>query len=168
MSLALPAPCGTITVMLRVGQSCAEAEANAAKEKNAAKTARPKTVGRFIGVSSDFAVKSRIGRARQQMRNRRASRGTLFPRPPCYARGRLEEFRMPKFLVVSAFVAGVFAFAPLNTASAFVPVQTDIAATAAAVNDVIQVKRHKHGRPHGWSRGRKVGWHGRGRPPGQR
>jgi len=75
---------------------------------------------------------------------------------------------MPKFLVVSAFVAGVFAFAPLNTASAFVPVQTDIAATAAAMNDVIQVKRHRHGRPHGWSRGRKVGWHGRGRPPGQR
>jgi hypothetical protein len=56
----------------------------------------------------------------------------------------------------------------LNTASAFVPVQTDIAATAAAMNDVIQVKRHRHGRPHGWSRGRKVGWHGRGRPPGQR
>ena len=75
---------------------------------------------------------------------------------------------MRKLLVVGAFVAGVFAFAPLNTASAFVPVQTDIAATAAAMNDVIQVKRHRHGRPHGWSRGRKVGWHGRGRPPGQR
>jgi hypothetical protein len=167
MSLALPAPSGTITVMLRLGQSCAEAGENAVKKTSAAKTARPKTVGRFIGVSSDFADKSRIGRARQQMRNPRASRGTLFPCPPCYARGRLEEFRMPKLLVVSAFVAGVFVFAPLNTASAFVPVQTDIAATAAAMNGVIQVKRHRHGRPHGWSRGRKVGWHGRGRPPAQ-
>ena len=75
---------------------------------------------------------------------------------------------MRKLLVVGALVTGVFAFAPFNSASAFVPVQTDIAATVAAINDVIQVKRHRHGRPPGWGRGRKVGWHGRGRPPGQR
>ena len=75
---------------------------------------------------------------------------------------------MHKLMLVGTLVTGVSAFAPFNSASAFVPVQTDIAATAAAMNDVIQVKRHRHGRPHGWSRGRKVGWHGRGRPPGQR
>ena len=75
---------------------------------------------------------------------------------------------MCKLLVVGALVAGALSLIPLNSARALVPVQADIAGTAAAMNDVIQVKRHKHGRPHGWSRGRKVGWRGRGRPPGQR
>ena len=37
-----------------------------------------------------------------------------------------------------------------------------------AANSVIEVKRSlSKGTPPGWHHGRKVGWHGRGEPPGQ-
>jgi len=97
-----------------------------------------------------------------------ARRGELYSLARLLLAGAMEGSRMCKLLVVGTLVAGALVFVPLNPAGAFVPVQTGVAATAAAMNDVVRVKRHKHGRPHGWSRGRKVGWHGRGRPPGQR
>jgi hypothetical protein len=79
----------------------------------------------------------------------------------------LEEI-MRTLLLVSAVAVGAFAFAPLSSASAFMPVQAGIADAAAAVSDTIQVKRKKTARPPGWSRGRKVGWRGGRKPPGQR
>ena len=75
---------------------------------------------------------------------------------------------MRKLLVVAALAAGAFLFAPVSGANAFLPGQTEIVGAAAVVNDVVQVKRHKSARPRGWSRGRKVGWRGGRRPPGQR
>jgi len=75
---------------------------------------------------------------------------------------------MHKLLVVGTLAAGALAFAPLASASALVPVQKEIAGAAAAMNDVVQVKRKKSARPRGWDRGRKVGWRGGRKPPGQR
>ena len=75
---------------------------------------------------------------------------------------------MRKLLVVGGFAAGAFLFVPVSGANAFLPSQTEIVGAAGAVNDVVQVKRHKHARPPGWSRGRKVGWRGGRVPPGQR
>ncbi len=75
---------------------------------------------------------------------------------------------MCKLLVVGALVAGVLSFVPFNSAGAFMPVQTEMAGVAAAMNEIIQVKRKKRARPPGWSRGRKVGWRGGRVPPGQR
>jgi hypothetical protein len=34
-------------------------------------------------------------------------------------------------------------------------------------DDLVQVKKKHKAAPYGWSRGRKVGWRGRGLPPGQ-
>jgi hypothetical protein len=46
--------------------------------------------------------------------------------------------------------------------------QNGIAKAITATNAVIEVKRSSHkGTPPGWHHGRKVGWDGRGRPPGQ-
>jgi hypothetical protein len=75
---------------------------------------------------------------------------------------------MRKLLLVTAVALGAFAFAPVSSASAVMPVQAGIADAAATVSDTIQVKRKKSARPHGWSRGRKVGWRGGSKPPGQR
>lgn len=75
---------------------------------------------------------------------------------------------MRKLLLVASLAAGALVIAPIGSASAFVPVQTEIADAAAAMNDVIQVKRKKSTRPRGWDRGRKVGWRGGRKPPGQR
>ena len=75
---------------------------------------------------------------------------------------------MRKLLIAAALAAGAFAFVPVTPASAFMPIQAGIADAAATVNDTIQVKRKKHARPPGWSRGRKVGWRGGRTPPGQR
>lgn len=75
---------------------------------------------------------------------------------------------MRKLLIVGALVAGALAFVPVSSANAFVPVQAGIADAAAAMSDTIQVKRKKSARPRGWDRGRKVGWRGGRKPPGQR
>jgi len=75
---------------------------------------------------------------------------------------------MGKLLIAGALAAGVIVFTSVSSASAFVPVQTEIADAVAAMNDIIQVKRKKTVRPRGWDRGRKVGWRGGRRPPGQR
>jgi hypothetical protein len=75
---------------------------------------------------------------------------------------------MRTLLVVGGLAAGAFLFAPVTPAKAFLPGQSQIVGAAAAVNGVVQVKRHKAGRPPGWSRGRKVGWRGGHVPPGQR
>ena len=75
---------------------------------------------------------------------------------------------MRKLLVVGGLAAAAFLFAPHSAANAFLPGQTEIIGAAGAMNDIVQVKRHKHARPRGWSRGRKVGWRGSSRPPGQR
>ena len=75
---------------------------------------------------------------------------------------------MCKFLVAGTLMAGALTLVPIGSASAFPPVQTEIAGTAAALNDIVQVKRKKRVRPPGWSRGRKVGWRGGRVPPGQR
>jgi hypothetical protein len=65
-------------------------------------------------------------------------------------------------------VAAIFAFSALKPAIAFVANQNGIASAANATANVIEVKRSPHkARPPGWSHGRKTGWHGRSRPPGQ-
>jgi len=74
---------------------------------------------------------------------------------------------MRKLLIVGGLAAGAFLLAPVSGANAFLPGQTGVIGAAAAVDDVIQVKRKKKARPPGWSRGRKVGWRGGRRPPGQ-
>ena len=78
------------------------------------------------------------------------------------------EKAMRKFLVLGTLIAGSLAFIPMTSANAFGPVQAGVSDAAAAMSDTIQVKRHKSARPHGWSRGRKVGWRGGRTPPGQR
>jgi hypothetical protein len=53
-------------------------------------------------------------------------------------------------------------------AGAFVAHQDGVAKAAMATNGTIAVKHSHHkGTPPGWHHGRKVGWHGRGEPPGQ-
>ena len=79
---------------------------------------------------------------------------------------------MRKILLI-ALAACACALAALSSASAFVPAQSGITGAAATVDDTIAVKakrwkRHAKHRPHGWSRGRKVGWRGGSMPPGQR
>jgi hypothetical protein len=65
-------------------------------------------------------------------------------------------------------VAAIFAFSASKSAIAFVASQNGVATAAAATTNVIEVKRSPHkARPPGWSHGRKSGWHGRSRPPGQ-
>lgn len=74
---------------------------------------------------------------------------------------------MRKLLIVAG-CASALASGATSSANALIPGQAGISETAAALNDIVQVKRHKNARPRGWSRGRKVGWHGGSRPPGQR
>ena len=64
--------------------------------------------------------------------------------------------------LISCVVAiGMYMLSAAQPVSAFMPIQPEIAANS--LNNVFDVKA----RPPGWNRGRKVGWHGRGRPPGQ-
>ena len=77
---------------------------------------------------------------------------------------------MLKYFIVTVFSAmGVaIAFLSPQPASAFVVHQNGVAKVATATNAIIEVKRSPHkGRPPGWNHGRKVGWHGHSRPPGQ-
>jgi hypothetical protein len=72
--------------------------------------------------------------------------------------------------IISAMIGGVaiFALSALKPAVAFVAGQNGVATAAAAAANVVEVKRSPHkARPPGWSHGRKTGWHGRSRPPGQ-
>jgi hypothetical protein len=75
---------------------------------------------------------------------------------------------MRNVLVLGSFAAGVLVLGAYAPAGAFVPIQTEVANAAAAESDIIQVKRGKTARPPGWDRGRKVGWRGGRKPPGQR
>ena len=73
---------------------------------------------------------------------------------------------MRKIPIYLAAVA--FALVFVTPASAFVLVQSTVASAAATIDDTVAVKgMYAKDRPHGWSRGRKVGWRG-GMPPGQR
>ncbi len=75
---------------------------------------------------------------------------------------------MCKILVIGAFAAGALVLTTVAPASAFVYSQTEITNAAAAASSTIEVKRKKTARPPGWSRGRKTGWRGGSKPPGQR
>jgi hypothetical protein len=75
---------------------------------------------------------------------------------------------MQKHLVLGTLIAGALAFVPITSANAFGPVQMGLAEAAAAMSDTFQIKRRKSARPRGWDRGRKVGWRGGRKPPGQR
>ncbi|MGO8924636.1 MAG: hypothetical protein ACLQF4_17060 [Xanthobacteraceae bacterium] len=78
---------------------------------------------------------------------------------------------MRKYFIVAAILAAIgvaVAFISPQRAGAFVANQNDIAKAATAANTIIEVKRSpSKGRPPGWNHGRKVGWHGHSRPPGQ-
>ncbi len=67
------------------------------------------------------------------------------------------------FISAGIFVAVTVAvaFVAPPPAGAFVANQDGVAKAATAANTVIDVKT-----PPGWHHGRKVGWHGRGKPPG--
>jgi hypothetical protein len=70
---------------------------------------------------------------------------------------------MRRFLMSCAVVTVTFALSAVEPIDAFVRAQPDIAKA-----NFIEVKHStSKARPPGWSRGRKVGWHGRGKPPGQ-
>jgi hypothetical protein len=74
------------------------------------------------------------------------------------------------FIVATTFaVLGVaVSFISTQPVGAFAANQNGVAKAATTMNATIEVKRSPHkGRPPGWSHGRKMGWHGRGRPPGQ-
>ena len=76
---------------------------------------------------------------------------------------------MRKFTVLGAIVmAGMFALCAPQPAGAFISNQNGIATAAHATTNTIEVKRSlQKGTPPGWHHGKKKGWHGRGRPPGQ-
>jgi len=77
---------------------------------------------------------------------------------------------MRKFIILGAIgAATILTLAAPQPASAFISNQTGIATAAAqATTNFIEVKRSlQKGTPPGWHHGRKVGWHGRARPPGQ-
>jgi hypothetical protein len=82
-----------------------------------------------------------------------------------------------KRLLLIAFAACAFALAPTLSASAM-PGATPKALTDTDSSIVLVKGGHGHGGGHGWGRGhshrafgwsqgRKVGWRGRGCPPGQ-
>jgi Flp pilus assembly protein TadB len=82
---------------------------------------------------------------------------------------------MRKYFSVAAIFAVCFttigvavAFFSVRSADAFTGNAGSIAKAATTTNSIIEVKHSPHkSRPPGWSHGRKVGWHGRGKPPGQ-
>jgi hypothetical protein len=77
-----------------------------------------------------------------------------------------------RFVPLIALAAGAFGLTATTPAVAFAPVPSALAATynasaakASPTAPLVAVKWKQ--RPPGWSRGRKVGWRGRGAPPGQ-
>lgn len=81
---------------------------------------------------------------------------------------------MKKLLIGAALALPFIAMAAPASAMPRTPLEV-IAGDTASVADIIEVKGGRgggrgwgrgHGRAHGWSRGRKVGWRGRGCPPG--
>jgi hypothetical protein len=68
--------------------------------------------------------------------------------------------RLAFAVVLAALFAAPAAAAPL------IPVST-ASHVAGERGDLVQVKKKHKAAPYGWSRGRKVGWRGRGLPPGQ-
>jgi hypothetical protein len=74
---------------------------------------------------------------------------------------------MRKFFIFAAISVAV-AFVSPQPARAFIANADGVAKAATAANTIIEVKRSSSkARPPGWSHGRKVGWHKRGKPPGQ-
>jgi hypothetical protein len=73
------------------------------------------------------------------------------------------------FMSACIFTALGFAVACVATqpAAAFIGDQNGVAKAATATSPTIEVKRSHKSRPPGWSHGRKTGWHGSKRPPGQ-
>jgi hypothetical protein len=72
---------------------------------------------------------------------------------------------MRKFTVLGAIViAAMFALSAPQPAGAFISNQNGVATAAHATTNTIEVKRY----PAGWHHGKKKGWHGASRPPGQR
>jgi hypothetical protein len=78
---------------------------------------------------------------------------------------------MRKYFIGAAILATIgvtVAFVSVQPAGAFIANADSIAKAATATNIITEVKRSPHkNRPPGWSHGRKVGWHGRTKPPGQ-
>ena len=78
---------------------------------------------------------------------------------------------MRKYFISAGIVAAIgvsVAFISPQPAGAFVANVDGVSKASTATNTVIEVKRSPHkARPPGWSQGRKTGWHGRGKPPGQ-
>jgi hypothetical protein len=78
---------------------------------------------------------------------------------------------MRKYFIFAAIFAAIgvaVAFLSPQPARAFVANQNGVGKAATAANTIIEVKRSpQKGRPPGWNHGRKVGWHGHSRPPGQ-
>jgi hypothetical protein len=73
---------------------------------------------------------------------------------------------MRKYFIVTVIFAVVgvaVAFVSVRSADAFTANADSIPKATTATNPIIEAKH----RPPGWSHGRKVGWHGRGKPPGQ-
>jgi hypothetical protein len=74
---------------------------------------------------------------------------------------------MRRYFIFAAIGVAV-AFLSPQPAGAFVTSLNGVGKAATAANTIIEVKRSpQKGRPPGWSHGRKVGWHGHSRPPGQ-
>jgi hypothetical protein len=73
-------------------------------------------------------------------------------------------------IIVAGVLSAValMALGALQPASAFFGNQKEIANATQATSSIIEVKRSpQKPRPPGWSHGRKTGWHGRSKPPGQ-
>jgi hypothetical protein len=76
---------------------------------------------------------------------------------------------MRKFPVSCAVAAVMFALSAGQSVDAFVRAQPDLANAASAASNFVAVKHSRaKAQPRGWSRGRKIGWHGHREPPGQR
>ena len=73
---------------------------------------------------------------------------------------------MRRYFIFAAIGVAV-AFISPQPAGALVADQNGVTKAATATNSIIEVKRHKASNPPGWSRGRKTGWHGSRKPPGQ-
>ncbi len=75
---------------------------------------------------------------------------------------------MRSYFALAAMGIAAAALLPAQPASAFLANQQPVVQAAAVAAPVIEVKRApSKGRPPGWNHGRKVGWHGSRRPPGQ-
>ncbi len=78
---------------------------------------------------------------------------------------------MRKYFVATVIFSAIgvaIAFLSPQPAGALVANQNGVAKAATATNAIVEVNRSpQKGRPPGWNHGRKVGWHGHSRPPGQ-